>query len=139
MLLTLLIFAAVVLTCTMFATRNSMLGFPSVIFWAIAGGQAYTLSIIDWDIYFLIAFASLLGMVTFTALGAWGLREKRDTIADEEIERGEGEYVDEGNGKKDELDTVFGEAENKPSRRVRELRERAEKRRRGEPTKPRGR
>lgn len=83
------------LTGFMFHTRNAMLGFPSAVFWALFGGFAYTLSAATWDIHFMIAFASLLGMVTFTALGAYGLRERRDTIADEEMERGEGGYIDE--------------------------------------------
>ena len=92
-LLGLLIFIAVLLTCTMFITREMMLGFACTIFWAIAGAQSYTLSIAAWDVYFVIAFACLLGMTSFTALGAFGLREKRDSIADEELEEGEGSFI----------------------------------------------
>ena len=88
--------AAVALTCTMFLSKSSMLGFPSAIFWALFGGYCYLESTITWDIYFLTAFASLLGMTVFCMLGAYGLREKRDTIADEEMEKGEGDqYIDE--------------------------------------------
>lgn len=95
MLFAILVVAAVSLTCAMFATRNSILGFPSAIFWAIAGGQAYITSASTWDIYFLIAFACLLGMVTFTVLGAYGLREKRDSLGDEAMGKSEGPYLDE--------------------------------------------
>lgn len=95
MLLLILLVVSVALTCAMFASRNAMLGFPSAMFWAISGGQAYIISAAVWDIYFIIAFASLLGMTTFCALGAYGLREKRDTIADEEMEKGERGHIDE--------------------------------------------
>lgn len=79
-------FVAVVLTATMFATKQSMLGFPCVIFWAIMGGEAFTQSEATWDTYYLLFFACTLGMATFCALGAWGLREPRDTIADEGLD-----------------------------------------------------
>ena len=129
---------AVLLTCTMFVTKERMLGFPCVIFWALVGGQAYILSTIPWgDIYFYIAFASLLGMTTFTALASFGLRESLDTIADVELEKGEEGYVDEKG--KDEVDAVFSTEEGaEPSRRTKALRDRAAKRRTGE-SKPRRR
>lgn len=129
-LLSILAFIAVMLTWTMFSSRERMLGFPCVIFWALLGGQAYTLSTIPWgDIYYYIAFSSLLGMTTFTALGAYGLREKRDTIADEELEKGgDRELIDEQ--KRDDYEEIFSSGiEEKPSRRTRKLRERAKGRR----------
>ena len=95
MLFAVLAFAAIALTCAMFATKNSMLGFPSAIFWAITGGQAYTLSTVTWDIYYLIFFASAFGMTIFCVVGAYGLREKRDTLGDEDMEKGDGDYFDE--------------------------------------------
>ncbi len=133
MLLTILAILAVSLTCAMFATRQAMLGFPSAIFWALTGGQAYMLSAIAWDIYFLIAFASLLGMTTFTALAAYGLREKRDTMADKEMEGGEGGYIDESSkrtsqgkkteesvtGKEDEFDVAARPSERTRSKQAR--------------------
>jgi hypothetical protein len=74
----------------MFATRQAMLGFACALFWAITGAQAYTLSTIPWgDVYYYIAFSCLLGMTTFTALAAYGLREKRDTLADESMDEEE--------------------------------------------------
>ena len=86
MVLLTLTFIAVGLTCAMFYTKEAMLGFPCALFWAILGGYCYTQSTIPWgDIYYFLAFASLFGMTTFTALSAYGLREKRDTIADEEL------------------------------------------------------
>jgi len=111
-----LVFLALGLTIALFATRNSMLGFPAALFWAILGGYAYTQSTTAWgDWQFYLAFASLFGMVIFTALAAFGLREKRDTLGDEAMEEEE------------ERESI--EEEEKPSRRTRELRGRAEKRR----------
>ncbi len=107
------------LTIAMFATKNSMLGFPASLFWAIFGGYAYTQSTVPWgDWQYFLAFASLLGMVTFTALAAYGLRERRDTIADAEMDEegeGEGSFIDEPSSGS--------------SKRVKALRKRAEGRR----------
>ncbi len=123
-----LAFIAVILTWAMFSSRNSMLGFPCTIFWALLGGQAYTLSTVPWgDIYYYIAFASLLGMTTFCALGAYGLRERRDTIADEELERGEGQLIVEK--EKDDFEEMFDSEETESSKRTKRLRKRAEERR----------
>ena len=90
-----LAFMSVSLTVTMFITHNMMLGFVCAMFWAILGGRFYELSTVTWDIYYLLFFASAFGMVIFTILAAYGLREKRDTLADEEMEKGEGSYIDE--------------------------------------------
>ena len=95
MLFAVLAFAAVMLTYGMFTSKSSMLGFPSAIMWAILGGYAYNESAVAWDIWFIFAFACLLGMTTFCALGAYGLREKRDTLGDESMESSEGGYIDE--------------------------------------------
>ena len=114
------------LTIAMFSTRESMLGFPCAIFWAVLGGFAYTqftTAWVDWQFY--LAFACLLGMVPFSALAAFGLREKRDTIADEDMgEEGkdEGGYVDE------EKEAVF-EEESGVSERTKGIRDRAKRRR----------
>jgi len=125
MSLDVLAFMAVVLTLAMFVTRNSMLGFPSAIMWAILGGYSYTLSITDWDIYFILFFACTFGMTIFTIFAAYGLREPRDTIGEESMEHEdkqieaeglEGEYLDEGE---------------KPQSRSERVRERAAKRRGG--------
>lgn len=75
-----------------------MLGFPCVIFWAILGGHCYTQSVNDWDIYYFLFFACAFGMPIFCALAMYALREKRDTIADEELEKGEDSYIDETPG-----------------------------------------
>lgn len=114
------------LTVAMFATRQSMLGFPCVIFWAILGGYAYTESTTAWgDWQYYLAFGSLFGMTAFCALAAFGLREKRDTVADVSMDEEVGEeeeYIDEG-GSGD------GFGESKGSKRTRELRQRAKDRR----------
>lgn len=110
------------LTVAMFATKEAMLGFPCVIFWAVLGGYAYgqfTTPWVDWQFY--LAIASLLGMVPFTALAAFGLREKRDTIAEADLEEeDEGGYIDEGESE---------DEEGKPNDRTKALRERAKGRR----------
>lgn len=122
-----LLFIAVALTVVMFATRQAMLGFACVIFWAILGAEAYTLSTVPWgDTYYYMFFASLFGMTTFCALAAFGMRERRDTIADKELEKGEGDYIDESGG---EPNLLGEEKETKPSKRTRALRKRAEGRR----------
>lgn len=122
-----LLAVAVTLTAVMFMSRNAMLGFPSAIFWAIAGGQAYTLSTTPWDIYYLVFFASTLGMVAFTALGAYGLREKRDSLGDEAMGKSEGPYLDEGGKEKSGFDDDAEPAQH--SSRTQRLHERANRRR----------
>ena len=94
MLMAVLVLLALSLTCVMFGTRERMLGYPSGIFWAIMGGHSFTESIVTWDIYYFLFFASM-GMAIFSFLAMYALREKRDTIGDEEMERGEGGYIDE--------------------------------------------
>ena len=130
MLLAVLAFAAVVLTYGMFSSRQSMLGFPCLIFWAILGGYCYQQSTVTWDIYYLMFFGSF-GMAIFSAFAAYGLRTKK-----EELEEGD-EFIDEGAdkdirfidevGKKGSDEPVDGEE--KPRRISRSIRERAEKRR----------
>jgi len=99
MALGVLTFIAVVLTGTMFAVKEPLLGFPSGIFWAVLGGSAYQLSDATWDIYFLIAFACLLGMLPFTIYAAFALR-KRDLSSRKGDWMDSEPYIDEGKGKK---------------------------------------
>ncbi len=133
MLLLILVFISVSLTCVMFASKQPMLGFPCAIFWAITGADAFILSVIPWgDIYFYIFIASLLGMTPFTAYAAFALREPKDTIADSEMDEENKEshqpttYIDEGgNGNKQgELRET-----SQPSSRVKGIRARARARR----------
>ena len=79
------------LTVAMFATKNSMLGFPSGIFWAVMGGYSYQRSLATWDWQYLLFFAAM-GMVIFSILAAFALRKKD---LDEPAED-EGAYIDEG-------------------------------------------
>ena len=83
---------AVILTVTMFATKSSMLGFPCGIFWALLGGHAYTLSTTTWDIEYFIFFSSM-GMLIFSILAAYGLRTKKEELAEGD------EFIDEGGRK----------------------------------------
>lgn len=131
MLLAGLSFVAAALTCTMFSSKQAMLGFPCAIAWFITGGQAYTLSTVPWgDIYYYVFFASAVGMGPFCAIAAFSLRTKK-----EERQVGEG-FIDEGRDEARSTEDT-GEPEpvnsppssDQPSRRVRVVRERAERRR----------
>ena len=130
MLLAGLIVISVALTCTMFATRQSMLGFPCAIFWAVMGGQGYLQSTATWDIYYIVFFASM-GMTIFSLFAMYGLRGKdlsgpdadEEPFIDEEKEP-DISGIDKNN---DEASGIDGE---KPSKRTKELRERAARRRR---------
>jgi len=119
---------AVALTFVMFLSRQMMLGFPCVMFWAIMGGYCYTMSVYDWDTWYFLFFASL-GMAIFCALAAFALREKRDTIADEEMEEGEGGFIEEGKEKVSPKSDNSEESE--VSERTKRIRERADNRRSG--------
>ena len=76
------------LTVAMFATKQSMLGFPCTLFWLILGGYAFTESTTAWgDWQFYLGFGSIAGMAIFTTLVAYVLREKPDlTEIDEDKE-----------------------------------------------------
>lgn len=79
---------AVILTWVMFDSKNSMLGFPCVIFYAVAGGGWYEESTEAWDMEYLMFF-SCMGMAIFAALGMWGLHKKGMPL------EGEGRWLDE--------------------------------------------
>ena len=93
---------AVILTYAMFQSRNAMLGFPSAIFWALLGGYCFQQSVVTWDLYYIFGFACLLGMTVFCMFAAYGLREKRDAIGEQSMEKGGGERIGEETEKKDE-------------------------------------
>ena len=121
---------AIVLTLAMFVTKQSMLGFPSGMFWAIIGGFAYEQSSTVWDIHYFLFFGAM-GMTIFSVFAAYGLRTKKEELAegDEFIDEGKDDvkFIDEGgNG------NSGGEMESddeKPRRRTREIRDRASRRR----------
>lgn len=118
---------AVLLTITMFFSRQSMLGFPCAIFWAITGARAFTLSTIPWgDIEFFVFIGSILGMTPFTAYAAFGLREKRDSLAEEEMDaRGYGEEDDLFTDEQEEESNLENTERQKTSKRTQALRQRA--------------
>ena len=136
MLLTLLIAAALTLTAAMFLSKQMMLGFPCLIFWAIASGQAYMLSAAVWDIYYFIFWGSI-GMAIFSPFASFALRTKKENLQEGD------EYIDEG---KDDLHYIGDEQESKndgtdaPSESTRRqaLHERAAKRREGRSNKSAG-
>jgi hypothetical protein len=92
-------------------------------FWAILGGYCYQQSTATWDIYYLTFFASI-GMAIFSSLAAYGLRTKK-----EELMSGDG-FIDEVDNKIDKPDKDEKLTdEDLPSKRSRDIRERAERRR----------
>ncbi len=134
MLLGILALLVASLTVAMFTAKQSMLGFPCFMFWALLGGYAYTMSTATWDLYYLLFFASV-GMAIFCSLAAFALRTKK-----EERQVGEG-YIDEGRDESQSTNesrmadteeagaTTQSGSNDQPSRRVRIIRERAERRR----------
>ena len=125
---------AVFLTIAMYATKKSELGFACTLWWFIFSGHCYTLFTTAWvDIEYYMFFGSA-GMAIFTMLGAFALREKKDTIADEEMDeegKGESSYVDENEETDKKIDTMFGHnsGEGEQSQRSIDLHERSKKRR----------
>lgn len=117
MLLFALIIIPLLLTIAMFSTRNMLLGFPCVIFWGVLGGYVYGESITPWGDWQYFLFFASMGMVIFSSIAMYALRERRDTIADVEMDE-EGE--EEG--------SFIDEKPTEPSRRVKGIRERAEQR-----------
>lgn len=116
-----LLFVAVMLTLTMFLSRQMMLGFPCAMFWAIAGGQAYTLSTTPWgDIYFYLFFACTFGMTIFTIFGAFALRKEDLSEPDSDEEK----LFDE-----EKEPDVSGAMEEDTSSRSQKVRDRADQRR----------
>ena len=68
------------LTIAMFSSKNSLLGFPSLIFWAILSGYSFQQSSTTWDWQYFLFFGSM-GMVIFSALAMYGLRTKKEEQA----------------------------------------------------------
>ena len=91
------------LTIAMFATKERMLGFACTIWWAVVSGYYYSKWTIAWvDIEYFCFFAGM-GMAIFTMLAAFGLRERQKGIGEEEMERRDGGYIDEGGKETDEM------------------------------------
>lgn len=127
-----LLYVAAGLTIAMFWTKNMMLGFPGLIFWAIASGQAYTSSTTLWDVPYLVFFGCA-GMAIFNAFAMYGLRERRDTIGDMSMEHESERYIDEKPEPKIEEPKEYSEDDGDTiTIRRKKLRERAEARRTAE-------
>ena len=131
-LLLVLVVLSVALTWAMFQSRSVMLGFPCLIFWAILGGYCYQQSTTTWDIYYLLFFGSF-GMAIFCAFAAYALRTKKEEAEEGDLYFDEGgdndvKFIDEGGGSKDTNDGLDEDGA-KPSRRTREIRDRASRRR----------
>ncbi len=138
-MLSLLMAAALVLTFLMFFTRNSMLGFPCGIFWALEGGRAYDLSDATWDIYYLLFF-SAMGMVIFCIYSAFTLRRRDLSPSDKDWDDSD-EYHDEqkmiDSRRNDKYNSTYMKKDGERymdshphiSKRARELHQRADRRR----------
>ena len=131
-----------VMTALMFLRSTYMLGFPSAIFWGIAGGYAYQHSTATWDMQYFIFFGAM-AMVLLSLLAMPALR-RRDTAGPD---ADKGWFLDEKDGTKIQYADDYGETgeedpfdidklpmhglpENslRSSRHSRGIRERAEKR-----------
>ena len=130
----LLALCAVGLTFAMHMTRERMLGFPAAILWFLTGGFSFGQSTVAWDAWFIAGFAFIM-LGAYAALAQYGLRERRDTIGDVEMERGEGKYPDEKPGKQDldfyENDGI-PELDDNMRPRTRSVSRRAKSKRKGE-------
>jgi hypothetical protein len=127
MLFAVLAFAAVVLTYAMFQSRQAMLGFPCLIFWAILSGYCYQESTAAWDIYYLTFFGAIFVGV-FCAFAAFALRTKKEEAQEGDLYFDEGgdndvKFVDEGGKGDTDID------EDKPRKSSRQIRDRADRRR----------
>ena len=126
-----LIVAALTLTCSMFHTRQKMLGFPCGIFWALFAAFSYQQSTVNWDLYYLLFFSSS-GMSVFCMYAAFGLR--RSDLSGPDADKGK--FIDEGDSEtRDDgpfIDEAGGEKKDpRQSRRTKALHKRAEDRRTG--------
>lgn len=89
-----LVAIALILTLTLFTSRNMLLGYPAAMFWGLTGGQFYQLSSATWDIEYLTFFACM-GMVIFCVLAMYALR-KRDLDTEVPDWLDTEEFADEG-------------------------------------------
>jgi len=94
------------LTIAMFATKNSMLGFPSGIFWAILAGFAYQQHSVTWDLLYILFFGAI-GMAIFSFLAAYALR-RRD-LAEPDADKGQ--FIDESRQPTDSIEGSESEEE----------------------------
>ena len=93
-----------VMTALMFLRSNYMLGFPSAIFWGIAGGYAYQHSTATWDMQYFIFFGAM-GMVLLSLLAMPAMR-RRDTAGPD---ADKGRFLDEGGKTKIQYADDYGE------------------------------
>lgn len=135
-------FIAVVLTWSMFSSRNMMLGFPCAMFWGVLGAFYKTQSVVDADLNDILFFACM-GMSFFSVLAMYGLRTKKQEIQDGDSfldEKGaDDRYFDEGKSSHRQADpsmeiaeagdSMQFSAEERPSKKARGVRARAERRR----------
>ena len=131
---------AVWMTCCMFTSKNMILGFVSLILWALLGAVFYMIPDMymdaDEEFWFwavnwwrLIAFAFFLigAMMPFAA---YALRTKKEEAEEGDLFFDEGgdddvKFIDEGSSR----DTEPVGDEERPSAKIKALRDRADKRR----------
>jgi hypothetical protein len=119
----------------MFRSKEMMLGFPAGIAWWLLGAYAYGQSTTPWgDWQYYLFFASMFFGV-FSIYAAYTLRTKKRDLeeGDEFIDesRDELRFIDEGNshnGNRHNRSDLDADDE-KPRKRIRDIRERAERRR----------
>lgn len=126
MLLFTLAVLAVALTCTMFVSRDMLLGFPCVIFWGIFGGHCYAQHIVVWDFYYTLSFSGF-GMAIFSAIAMYALRQRDIEPKEQDYEDSE-MFIDE-TATKEGKTAEEENAEPRESRHVAAVHGRAERRR----------
>lgn len=135
------------LTVALFWAREPMLGWAATIFWLAFGGACFWRSTAVWDIYYVVGFASMLGMTILCSAGAFqfyrtgkkgdfiddnGKGDRTQYIGESKSEASRAEGIDEGDTMSEPRDSDDSmDRPSQPSARTRELRERAEKRKTG--------
>ena len=141
---------AVLLTIALFLSKEPMLGFACVIFWIIAGAQAYTMRLSTWDVPYAIFFGSF-GMVLLCGIGSFQYykgskkgRRNEDTDFIDEEDRSQ--YIGENKNEADRAERTANsdamsesdmpsdrdiDRPSRPSVRTQDLRDRARKRKTG--------
>jgi len=117
------------LLIAMMGTKQMMLGFPAALLWFILGGYSYTQSSIPWGDWQYYLFFASMGIGIFSMFAAYALRTKKEEAEEGDLyfdEDGDKDvkFIDEG-GKNNDTESD-GE---KPSRKIRGIRERAAQRR----------
>lgn len=110
MLFPMLVAISLLLTIAMFSTKETMLGFPSFIFWELVGAYSYQQSTVTGDLYYIVFIACSIGMGVFCLMAMYGLhRSKKLQATGVEEDLADEPMLDEGGQAKDteEIDSAI--------------------------------